>query len=87
VVVDLGVLAAAVAGLDVAAVALDVAEAWEWQQVWGQQAWEERAWREHYYSVEGISSRPVPSRGTRKPRVGTVISEFCRQERECCWAS
>jgi len=45
VVVELRVLAAAVAGLDVAAVALalDVAQARGWQQVWWQQAWGERA--------------------------------------------
>ena len=71
-VAELDVAAGAVAGLDVAPVALawDVAEARVWQQ-----AWEQRAWREHYCAaqgVEGISSRPAPSRGTRKPRVWTV---------------
>jgi hypothetical protein len=89
VVVELRVLAAAVAGLDVAAVApaLDVAQARGRQQVWWRQAWEERAWRFAEDWVEGISSRPVPSRGTGKPRVRTAVLEFCQQERESCWAS
>ena len=66
VVVELEILAAAVAGLHVAAVALAfyVAEARGWQQVWWQQAWWGRAWRKHCFAadwVEGISSRPAPS--------------------------